>query len=117
MAEPHSLNIGDAVTHPDWPLQTVRNIVGITAFMRQGWNAAGTRRKLVPDPNVRVIHLDSPVKDSDGMEDDAWMEAGLVCAGRAQEPSPIKVESHRFSLTDAEKDKVMAEIEAEEAAS
>jgi hypothetical protein len=83
MAKPHSLQIGDAVTHPDWPLQTVRSVAAISPFMRQGWNAAGTRRKLVPDQNVRVIHLDSPVKDSDGFEDDAWMEEGLVCAGRA----------------------------------
>lgn len=32
------------------------------------------------------------------------------------EPGPIKVESHRFSLTDAAKDEVIAEIEAEELA-
>lgn len=81
MAEPHTLQVGDAVTHPQWPAGTTRKVVDISHFMRMGWS--GKRRRLEPDPDVRIIHLNDVV-EVDGEGDDAWMEAGLERIERPQ---------------------------------
>ncbi|UTU07748.1 hypothetical protein CcrC1_gp064c [Caulobacter phage C1] len=77
MAEPHSLNTGDVVTHPEWPAGTTRIVEGASPFQRLAFD--GRRRRLVDDPVVRIIYLNEPVAVN-GEVDDAWMEAGLVLA-------------------------------------
>lgn len=71
MAEPHTLKVGDRVTHPEWPAGTTRKVLSLRPFQRMSFDGRG-RRKLRDDPNVRIAQLDGEVGD-----DDAWMEAGL----------------------------------------
>jgi hypothetical protein len=79
MADPHTLKVGDTVTHPEWPEGTTRQIIGLSGFTRM--TRVNGRAKPVTDPNQVVCHLDGKVLvegEHPSMADDAWMEAGLV---------------------------------------
>ncbi|AXQ69116.1 hypothetical protein HOU02_gp092 [Caulobacter phage CcrBL9] len=82
MAEPHTLKVGDRVTHPDWD-GAERTVEAIAPMMRSTWVKG--RQKLVEDPQINIVCLDAPILDSDGFADDAWMEPGLILIER---PAP-----------------------------
>lgn len=76
MADPHSLSIGDTVTHPSWAEGTTRTVLGFSPFKRLGWK--GKRRVLAPDTQTRIVYLNEAVESDDSCgPEDAWMEAGL----------------------------------------
>ncbi|AXQ69670.1 hypothetical protein HOU03_gp088 [Caulobacter phage CcrSC] len=76
MAAPHTLKVGDRVTHPDWEPGTIRIVEGVAPMMRS--TRVNGRQKLIEDPQLNIICLDQAVVDSDGFADNAWMEPGLI---------------------------------------
>lgn len=44
MAEPHMLQAGDRVTHPDWPERTIRTVLRLYPFQRLTRTAKGRSR-------------------------------------------------------------------------
>lgn len=77
MAEPHTLQISDRVTHPDWPEGTSRTVLGFIAGQRGGYDERG-RYKVYSVPDERYARLDEPVDTGDDFPDDYWAEAGLI---------------------------------------
>lgn len=75
MAEPHSLNVGDLVTHPQWPEGTTRRVKGLGPLPRI--SRKNGRAKIVDSTIERVIVLDEPVADGIDYATAHWMEAGL----------------------------------------
>lgn len=80
MADPNTLQVGDLVTHPEWPAGTVVRVESISLFSRYD----AKKRRAVPDPNVRIVWLAHPVEDKDGDLGVAWMEAGLILAAQTE---------------------------------
>lgn len=79
MAEPGSLKMGDRVTHPDWPVGTVRTACSFKPFKVSVPRQHGGG--YLKNSSARIVFLDEPV--SDGDEDtNLWMEAGLVLAAQ-----------------------------------
>lgn len=72
MADPNSLAIGDTVRHAQWGGQTAK-VERFTFFSRFD----AKKRRPVEDRGVRIVWLDRPMRDEDGYEEIAWMEAGL----------------------------------------
>jgi hypothetical protein len=73
MAEPNTIKVGDIVTHPDWPVGTVRRVTALSPLKRLGWRRG--RYKMIDDYGRMICHLAEAVGG-----DDAWMEAGLEIA-------------------------------------
>jgi len=76
VAEPHSLKVGDTVTHPQWPAGTKRTVKAIDPFPRM--TTVKGRMKLVPSTRENVVLLDEGAPGEDGGRlETQWMEAGL----------------------------------------